>query len=130
MNRGTVIVYHSLGDCSPENDPYRMFTPPAKFARQMAFLARRRRVLPLADIVKDRHGQGRAARDRSLRAVETSRSLQPRGGGIPLSRRHHAGHAMSLRLIAATRRLGSDPMRVSGPFGRACGRALAPNLRT
>jgi peptidoglycan/xylan/chitin deacetylase (PgdA/CDA1 family) len=61
VSRGTVIVYHGLGDCPPEDDPYRMFTPPAKFARQMAFLARRRRVLPLADIVEGRDGPGRAA---------------------------------------------------------------------
>ena len=61
MSRGTVIVYHGLGDCPPEDDPYRMFAPPAKFARQMAFLARFRRVLPLADIVEGRQGPGRAA---------------------------------------------------------------------
>ena len=59
--KGTVIVYHGLGDCPAAEDPYRMFTPIAKFARQMEFLARHRRVVPLEDIVADRVGRGRAA---------------------------------------------------------------------
>jgi peptidoglycan/xylan/chitin deacetylase (PgdA/CDA1 family) len=57
----TVIVYHGLGDCPAAHDPYRMFTPPAKFARQMDFLARWRRVVPLDDIVAGRTGKGRPA---------------------------------------------------------------------
>jgi len=61
MSNGTVIVYHGLGDCPPADDPYRMFTPVAKFARQMEFLARHRRVVPLADLVAGRIGRGRAA---------------------------------------------------------------------
>ena len=34
-NRGTVIVYHGLGDCPPAEDPYHMFTPVAKFVRTL-----------------------------------------------------------------------------------------------
>jgi peptidoglycan/xylan/chitin deacetylase (PgdA/CDA1 family) len=61
MSPGTVIVYHGLGDCPPAQDPYHLFTPVAKFARQMEYLARHRRVVPLADIVAGRAGKGRPA---------------------------------------------------------------------
>jgi peptidoglycan/xylan/chitin deacetylase (PgdA/CDA1 family) len=57
----TVIVYHGLGNCPAAHDPYRMFTPIEKFARQMRFLARRRRVVPLSDVVDGRVGRGRPA---------------------------------------------------------------------
>ena len=60
-NRGTVIVYHGLGDCPPAQDPYHLLMPIAKFARHMDYLARHRRVVPLADLVAGRIGKGRAA---------------------------------------------------------------------
>src|SRR5258705_11178439 len=60
-NRGTVIVDHGLGDCPPGQDPYPLFMPIAKFARHMDYLARHRRVVPLADLVAGRTGKGRAA---------------------------------------------------------------------
>jgi peptidoglycan/xylan/chitin deacetylase (PgdA/CDA1 family) len=59
--RGTVIVYHGLGDCPPAQDPYHLFMPIAKFVRHMDYLARHRRVVPLADLVAGRTGKGRAA---------------------------------------------------------------------
>ena len=58
---GTVIVYHGLGDCPPAQDPYHLLMPIAKFARHMDYLARHRRVVPLADLVAGRTGKGRAA---------------------------------------------------------------------
>ncbi|HEY5171343.1 MAG TPA: polysaccharide deacetylase family protein [Acidimicrobiia bacterium] len=56
-----VIVYHGVGDCPPAQDPYRLFMPIEKFARQMEFLARHRRVVPLEDVVSGRVGKGRRA---------------------------------------------------------------------
>jgi peptidoglycan/xylan/chitin deacetylase (PgdA/CDA1 family) len=50
-----------LGDCPAAQDPYRMFTPIEKFARQMEFLARHRRVVPIEDIVSERAGNDRRA---------------------------------------------------------------------
>jgi peptidoglycan/xylan/chitin deacetylase (PgdA/CDA1 family) len=57
----TVIVYHALGDCPAAQDPYRMFMPIQKFRRQMEFLARRRRVVPLDEVVAGRVARGRPA---------------------------------------------------------------------
>jgi peptidoglycan/xylan/chitin deacetylase (PgdA/CDA1 family) len=59
--QGTVIVYHGLGDCPPVQDPYHLLMPIAKFTRHMDYLARHRRVVPLADLVAGRTGKGRAA---------------------------------------------------------------------
>jgi hypothetical protein len=46
-----VIVYHGLGDCRAERDQYCLFMANEKFAQQMEFLARHRRVVPLDDII-------------------------------------------------------------------------------
>jgi len=51
--RATVIVYHGVGDCPPRADPYHLILPTAEFAWQMAFLARHRRVVPLAALVDE-----------------------------------------------------------------------------
>lgn len=47
----TVIVYHGVGDCPPSADPYHLIRPTAEFAWQMGYLARHRRVIPLAAVV-------------------------------------------------------------------------------
>jgi peptidoglycan/xylan/chitin deacetylase (PgdA/CDA1 family) len=57
--RATVIVYHGLGRCPATDDPYRMFTPVEKFAREMRFLARFCKVVPLDDVVAGRIPHGR-----------------------------------------------------------------------
>lgn len=52
----TVLAYHAVGDCPPEDDPYSLWVPTARFARQMAYLAERRTVIPLADVVRGAPG--------------------------------------------------------------------------
>jgi peptidoglycan/xylan/chitin deacetylase (PgdA/CDA1 family) len=54
MSKATVITYHGVGDCPPARDPYRMFMPIAHFEAHLAFLARRRTVVPL-DVVVEGH---------------------------------------------------------------------------
>jgi len=49
--RTTVIAYHAIGICPSEEDPHELFVPEDIFEAQMAFLARRRCVLPLEAIV-------------------------------------------------------------------------------
>jgi peptidoglycan/xylan/chitin deacetylase (PgdA/CDA1 family) len=48
---GTVIVYHAVGPCPDENDPENLFMPAERFEAQMDFLARRRVVVPLDEVV-------------------------------------------------------------------------------
>ena len=50
--RATVLAYHGVADCRPEDDPHNLFIAPAAFERQMAYLARRRRVVALDDLVE------------------------------------------------------------------------------
>ena len=57
----TVITYHGVGDCPPSGDPFRMFMPIAKFDAHLAYLARRRTVVPLDSIVDGRLPAGRKA---------------------------------------------------------------------
>ena len=52
--RRTIIAYHAIGTCPPEEDPYELFVPEAAFESQMRFLARRRNVVPLEAIVEGR----------------------------------------------------------------------------
>ena len=51
MRAGTVITYHGVGDVPRLRDPYRLVLPTEKFEEQMAFLARARTVVPLADLL-------------------------------------------------------------------------------
>jgi peptidoglycan/xylan/chitin deacetylase (PgdA/CDA1 family) len=53
MAQATVIAYHAVGDCPSADDPYNLFVSPDAFRRQMAFLARRRNVVPLDVLLAD-----------------------------------------------------------------------------
>lgn len=48
----TVLAYHAIGSCPAEDDPYNLWLPTAVFERQMAYLAARRRVVSLDDVVE------------------------------------------------------------------------------
>jgi peptidoglycan/xylan/chitin deacetylase (PgdA/CDA1 family) len=61
----TVLAYHAVGEPPVGADPHSLFVPTRRFAEQLAFLARRRRVVPLSDVV----GDGPAARDRHAVAL-------------------------------------------------------------
>jgi peptidoglycan/xylan/chitin deacetylase (PgdA/CDA1 family) len=56
--RATVLAYHAIGSCSRADDRHNLFVTVEKFADQMAFLARRRRVVSLADAMNDFSGTG------------------------------------------------------------------------
>jgi peptidoglycan/xylan/chitin deacetylase (PgdA/CDA1 family) len=58
---GTVIVYHGVGSSPPDRDPYHMLMPIEAFEWQMAFLARKRRVVPLEAILSGSESPGRPA---------------------------------------------------------------------
>lgn len=47
---GTVLAYHAIGDC--RSDPHNLFVPIERFARQMRYLARVHRVVPLEEVVR------------------------------------------------------------------------------
>ncbi len=59
MAGATVIAYHGLGECPASEDPHNLFVPPAAFRRQMEFLARWRRVVPLEVAVAGKLPRGR-----------------------------------------------------------------------
>jgi len=50
--RPTVIVYHAIGDRPPQEDPHELLVHQDVFAEQVDFLARRRSVVPLEDIIR------------------------------------------------------------------------------
>lgn len=52
----TVLAYHAVGDCPRDEDPYSLWVPTASFARQMSYLAERRHVVPLAELVRGKPG--------------------------------------------------------------------------
>jgi peptidoglycan/xylan/chitin deacetylase (PgdA/CDA1 family) len=54
VTRATVLAYHAIGSCPRAEDKHNLFVDEEAFARQMSFLGRRRRVVPLADIVDGR----------------------------------------------------------------------------
>lgn len=58
MARSTVLAYHAVGPCAPEDDPYNLWVSAAAFRQQMAFLARRRRVVGLDELLADAPGRG------------------------------------------------------------------------
>ncbi len=49
--RATVITYHGVGDVRRADDPHRLVIPTERFKAQMAFLARKRAVISLSDLV-------------------------------------------------------------------------------
>lgn len=51
IRRTTVLAYHGVGVTGPGSDPHNLFVHPERFRAQMRHLARRRRVVPLDDIV-------------------------------------------------------------------------------
>lgn len=57
----TVLAYHAVGECPRSKDRHNLFVSAEAFERQMAFLARRRRVITLADVVDGRIPRGRPA---------------------------------------------------------------------
>jgi peptidoglycan/xylan/chitin deacetylase (PgdA/CDA1 family) len=61
VSRTTVLAYHAIGECPRAEDRHNLFVTTEDFARQMSFLARRRRVVPLSDIVDGRVARGRPA---------------------------------------------------------------------
>lgn len=46
-----VLAYHAIGDVDPAKDAHSLFTPVAAFRRQVEQVARRRRVVPLQQVV-------------------------------------------------------------------------------
>ena len=53
------MVYHAVGAVQSADDPFRLFVPPEVFVNHMHFLARHRRVVPLAEVVDRRYERGR-----------------------------------------------------------------------
>lgn len=82
--RATVLAYHGVGAPPPGEDPHNLFVSPRRFAEQLAFLARHRRVVPLGDVVA-----GTAATDRPVVALtfdDAYRHLLT--AALPLLERH------------------------------------------
>lgn len=48
----TIVVYHAIGSCPEEADPYHHFLAPGAFAAHMEFLARVRTIVPLEAILE------------------------------------------------------------------------------
>ena len=61
MSTPTVLAYHAVGECPRSEDRHNLFVTRNAFERQMEFLARRRQVVPLADVVDGRVPKGRPA---------------------------------------------------------------------
>lgn len=100
MSRGTVIVYHGVGDVAPERDPYHLLLPQAAFEWQMAYLARHRRVVPLEAIVEDRLPRGRPLV--AITFDDGYRSVREIAAPILLS------HGFPATLFVPTRWLGQE----------------------
>jgi peptidoglycan/xylan/chitin deacetylase (PgdA/CDA1 family) len=61
VTRTTVLAYHAVGTCPREQDRHNLFVTRDAFERQMAFLARKRNVVPLIDLVRGRVPAGKPA---------------------------------------------------------------------
>lgn len=60
--RASVIVYHAVGDCPPDQDPYGLFVGTDAFEEQIDFLVRRRDVVTLeAALFGERNGRAPVA---------------------------------------------------------------------
>jgi peptidoglycan/xylan/chitin deacetylase (PgdA/CDA1 family) len=57
----TILVYHAITECPAGSDPENLFIPTQVFAAHMAFLARRRSVLPLDAVVAGARSSSRPA---------------------------------------------------------------------
>lgn len=55
----TVLAYHAIGECPRAEDHHNLFVTQDAFERQMEFLARRRHVITLDDLVEGRLPKGR-----------------------------------------------------------------------
>jgi peptidoglycan/xylan/chitin deacetylase (PgdA/CDA1 family) len=80
----TVIVYHGVGDCPADQDPYHLFTPVEQFTRQMAYLARYCRVIPIDEVVDGTGGARR--RTVAISFDDGYRSVLEEA--VPVLRRH------------------------------------------
>lgn len=56
-----MIAYHAVAPCPPAADPYNIWISPETFAAQMAFLARRRAVVPLEAVADASVERGKPA---------------------------------------------------------------------
>jgi peptidoglycan/xylan/chitin deacetylase (PgdA/CDA1 family) len=56
-----VLAYHAIGTCPRDEDRHNLFVTADAFAEQMEFLARRRRVVSLTDVVEGRYQNGKPA---------------------------------------------------------------------
>jgi peptidoglycan/xylan/chitin deacetylase (PgdA/CDA1 family) len=85
--RGTVIAYHAVGPCPPSVDRENLFVSADSFARQMAYLARRRAVIPLESLVRGEVPPGRPpvaiTFDDGFRSVLTAAAPILRRHGFP-----------------------------------------------
>jgi peptidoglycan/xylan/chitin deacetylase (PgdA/CDA1 family) len=59
LTTATVLAYHAIGECSRAEDRHNLFVSAENFARQMNYLARRRHVVSLADVVDGRLPTGK-----------------------------------------------------------------------
>jgi peptidoglycan/xylan/chitin deacetylase (PgdA/CDA1 family) len=82
---GTVIAYHAVGPCPEASDPENLFMPVERFAEQMAYLARRHRVVPLEAVVHETAPRGSVAItfDDGFRSVLTEAAPVLRRHGFP-----------------------------------------------
>lgn len=51
MSLTTVIAYHAIGECGRSDDPHDLFVPTDAFESQMDYLARRRRVVSVEELI-------------------------------------------------------------------------------
>jgi peptidoglycan/xylan/chitin deacetylase (PgdA/CDA1 family) len=79
---GTVIAYHAVAPCPESADPGNLYMPVERFEEQMAYLARRRAVVPLEAIVRGTAPRGSLAItfDDGFRSVLTN--------AVPILREH------------------------------------------
>lgn len=87
MARATIVVYHAVGNCPRHEDQHDLFVTPQAFRRQMAYLAERRKVVPL-DAVVEGSARGRRpavaiAFDDGYRSVVTTAAPILREHGFP-----------------------------------------------
>lgn len=81
--RQTVLAYHAVGDCPPEDDPHSLWVPTAAFARQMQYLKERRRVVSLHDLVERRAPGVAITFDDGYRSVLTEAAPILQHYGLP-----------------------------------------------
>jgi peptidoglycan/xylan/chitin deacetylase (PgdA/CDA1 family) len=80
----TVIVYHAVGDRPRERDPDGLFVSQKQFELQMAFLARKRTVVPLSQIL----GPGAESGHRRVAITFDDGFRNVLTNAVPVLRRH------------------------------------------